>query len=114
MPKEELSKETMMHLTPESVEVAEATAKESHAHEKKGMVSSKSSKSLIKCLHCPRVSIWIPGSCRFFFISNWMWGHGNKCPKCPGKDWEPEQAGGNWTSAKEFTRSSVTSPALII
>lgn len=49
---EELSKERMMHLTPESVEVAEATAKESH--KKKGTVSSQSTKSLIKCPHCPR------------------------------------------------------------
>ena len=58
MPEEEVvSKETLMHLTPEAVEVAEAAAKEFHDPKKKGTVSSqrtKPSQTAIKCPHCPR------------------------------------------------------------
>ena len=54
---EEVSKETLMHLTPEAVEVAEASAKESYDKKKKRTVSSQRTKlpqTLIKCPHCPR------------------------------------------------------------
>ena len=52
---EEMAKETLMYLTPESAEAAEALVKESHEKKKKRTVSSLSAKSSINCPHCPRV-----------------------------------------------------------
>jgi len=111
---EEMSKETLMYLTPESAEAAEALVKESHEKKKKRTVSSLSAKSSIKCPHCPRefksqIGFQVHVASLHFkldvgeAIRNVLGAHGNKCPKCPGKHWEPDLAGRN-RSAKQFTK----------